>query len=255
ADPVRGTGAVAIDQILRQAIAVAIDVPGDRAGKLEIGNALYNDGPAIDTVQVEVRNTGNIRLVPKAVVDVKDAAGKSVTSSDIDMDSIYAGTETVIELPLIKPLANGEYTVSLSLNDAENGVSANAEALPLTVQVAEEETSGPTIAGIDVVAAPPTGPVQMGAVTVNIDNTGPQIDTANVILVVSRDGTLVEEYPMAQGVKIANGANPISTRYIPMTGFVPGMWEFSARLEGIDPNSGEAVELAASETSTPLDVK
>lgn len=256
ADPVKGTGAVAIDQILRQALAVAVDVPGDRSGAMEVGEAVYYDGPAVDTVQVAVKNTGNIRLAPSATVDVKDASGTSVTGTEMDMDSIYAGTDTIIELPLIKPLENGEYTVSVKLDDAERGVSAEAADLPMTVNIVAEEAAGPTIAGIDVTAAMDSaGKVQMTQVTVNVPNTGPQIDTANVILIVKKDGQLVEEYPLAQGVKIANGENPFATRYLPMAGFEPGMWEFSARLEGIDPNSGEKVELVTSESSTPLDVK
>jgi hypothetical protein len=187
---------------------------------------------------------------------VTDAAGEAVTAGQIDMESVYAGLETVVEVALLQPLANGEYMVALALEDEATGATASAEALPMTVEIAEEEIAGPEIAAIEIV---PTmndaGQVQTAQVTVRIVNTGPQIDTANVVLGIARDGEVVEEYPLAQNVKIVPGDNEFAQRYIPPTGFEAGTWEFTAILQGIDPNNGEAVELTTSEEPVALEAK
>jgi hypothetical protein len=49
------------------------------------------------------------------------------------MDTFYAWTDTDVEIPLASLLLPGTYTISLDLNDPEEGARAEAAAIPLVV--------------------------------------------------------------------------------------------------------------------------
>jgi len=132
-EPIQGTGAVTLNQVVRQAIAVVITVPGPRQPGLAIGAASHKIVAERSTVAVAVENTGNVRLKPVADLVLRDASGAEVSRAQVPMDSFYAGTTTLVEVPLAALLQPGRYTVGLILEDAVAGVRAEEVALPLEV--------------------------------------------------------------------------------------------------------------------------
>jgi len=170
ATPVKGKGAIALNQVIRTAIAVAVRVPGPLKGKLAIGAASHKLAGANSVVNVAVRNTGNRLLKPLASFAVKDSKGKTVTASTVQMDSFYAGTATAVELPLAAALNPGDYTVSLTLTDRKRRTSATAVDLPMRVEkpaaAKDAHGAGGKLAGVlqDRAGGLPVGPIASGLV-------------------------------------------------------------------------------------------
>jgi hypothetical protein len=124
-DPIRDSGPVALDQIVRQAVAVVITVPGTRSPGLAIGGVKHSVVAGRSVVAVAVENSGNVRLKPVATFSLRDAAGVEVSQVTVPMDTFYARTRTSIEVPLAELLLPGTYTVRLSLDDTRQGVRAD----------------------------------------------------------------------------------------------------------------------------------
>ncbi|GEM_PF-2411585 len=133
------TGSVGIRQVTRQVIAVVITVPGPRAPSLEIGAATYRTVAGNSAIAIAVKNTGNVRLKPAGEFILRDASGIEVSRYPIMMDSVYAGTETFVEVPFTGRLNPGAYTAALALADSTQGVSAAAHPSSLTVPQVESE--------------------------------------------------------------------------------------------------------------------
>lgn len=127
-----GTG-IAIRQVVRQAIAIAITVPGPLVPGLRIGAARHAGVAGKSILGIEVENTGNVRLRPVAEISISDAVGKVVSTASVPMDSFYAGTATLVELPLAALLLPGQYRIALTLTDAERSVRVEAKDLALSV--------------------------------------------------------------------------------------------------------------------------
>ncbi|CAN5461891.1 hypothetical protein BH20CHL6_BH20CHL6_15390 [soil metagenome] len=90
ADPVEGTGPVAVDQVVRQAIAVVIDVPGPRTPALAVGGGEHRVVNGNSLFLDRAAESGNADLKPRADVVIRDAAGAETKSFRIAMDSFYA---------------------------------------------------------------------------------------------------------------------------------------------------------------------
>lgn len=132
--PIRGTGSVALDQIVRQAVAVVVTVPGPRVPGLDIGTASHAVVAGRSVVSIAVENTGNVRLKPIVEVSVRDAEGTEVSHATVPMDTFYALTDTFVEVVLDSVLWPGPYTVQLTLDDARAGVTAGEAALAFVVE-------------------------------------------------------------------------------------------------------------------------
>lgn len=144
-DPVRGSGSVAIDQVNRSAIAVAIDVPGPRRPALAIGVVGHEVAGERSVVTFDVSNPGNVHLKPTGRFRLVDADGSELSSAELTMDSVYAGTSTILEAPLAGRLPAGEYCAELALSDPETDASAEARCLAFTV--ADESEADAAAAG------------------------------------------------------------------------------------------------------------
>lgn len=141
--PIRGApGAVALDQIVRQATAVVITVPGDRAPAIAIGGATHKVVAGKSTIAVAVQNTGNVRLTPLGDFTLFDASGAEVSRATIPMDTFYADSATLVEVPLAALLLPGRYTIRLTLDDAVQGVTATEPAIVLIVDAPEAANAG-----------------------------------------------------------------------------------------------------------------
>lgn len=140
ADPVRGEGSVAFEQINRNAIAVAITVPGPRRTALEMGGVRHQTVGDLSIVSFEVENPGDTHLRPAGRFVLRDRDGTEVTARDVRMDSVYAGTGTLLEVPVAPRLAPGDYCAVLTLSDEEAGATASVECLNLSIA---SDGSGP----------------------------------------------------------------------------------------------------------------
>jgi hypothetical protein len=156
--PVGSGGSIAFNQIVRQAVAVVVTVPGGRSPALRIGGATHKVVAGLSIVAVAVANTGNVRLKPVVAFRLFDAAGVQVSQASIRMDTFYARTDTFVEVPLAVLLNPGTYTVRLSLDDAAQGAETSRGAIPLVVTGAESDSSAvPAVATVNKV----TGDGQM----------------------------------------------------------------------------------------------
>jgi hypothetical protein len=125
-------GAIGFDQVVRQAIAVAITVPGARLPELGLGEAHHEIVAGRSVVTVAVHNTGNVRLRPMVAFRLRDASGTEISRSAFQMDTFFARTDTLVSVSLATLLPPGSYTIDLTLTDATQDVSATG-AIPLTV--------------------------------------------------------------------------------------------------------------------------
>jgi hypothetical protein len=258
AEAVKGEGDLTVDQILRQAIAVAITVPGEEHPALEIGAVTYKDNPLIDSLLIEVRNTGNLHLKPEGTVQIVDATGATVLDVNVGMDSVYAGTTTMLELGLTQSFPVGDYRAVVHLEDTKRGGSAVAEGEPFSVtQLTELATTSMQIdaLNVDLVRTADGQTVQFADVSVAITNAGGRVPNAQIVLHVERDGELVEDYPLTTGTSLESGPTSVRQRYLPLTGWTPGSYSFSVSVKSVDLATGNVTVLATSSGPVLLEIK
>jgi hypothetical protein len=156
--PIHADGSFAVDQFVRQAVAVVVTVPGSRTPGLTIGAARHEVVAGRSIVSIAVANTGNIRLKPAVAFTLFDGGGAQVSRTSLQMDTFYARTDTRVELPLASLLLPGTYTIRLTLDDSAAGARADEPAIPLTVVAvavsapAQRET--PELTAVDQGSAP-----------------------------------------------------------------------------------------------------
>jgi hypothetical protein len=159
------------------------------------------------------------------------------------MNSVYAGTFVTLSLPVGAPLAAGDYTVPVELNDETTDTSASIDEAGITITEADE--SAVTIsATASVELQPDTDDPAFANVTVSITNDGAPVPTAEVLLDVMLDGEPLETFALAAAAAIPQGESTVTQRYIPPTGWESGAWSFVVRINVIDPATGAATSVA-----------
>jgi hypothetical protein len=133
AEPLRGSGTIAVDQVNRSAIAVAIEVPGEVDAALSIGAVNHEDVAGYSVVSFEIDNPGNVHLRPSGDFVLRDQAGTQLAASSVVMDSVYAGTSTTLEALALEVLGPGDYCAELTLTDERTGATDTTECLPFTI--------------------------------------------------------------------------------------------------------------------------
>ncbi len=133
-----GGGSVAINQVNRVAIAVAIEIPGPRHAAVEIGAVSYKVAAGVSFVSFAVANPGNIHLKPAGEFILRDSARTEIVHTSVAMDSVYAGTDTRLEVPLSPPLGPGVYCAELRLTDAATNTGDSSSCLSFTVTAASQ---------------------------------------------------------------------------------------------------------------------
>jgi hypothetical protein len=147
--PTLDEAALGLNQIVRQAVAVVVTVPGSRLPGLAIGRAAHIVAAGRSIVQIAVENTGNIRLKPIVGFSLVDPAGAQVSHATVQMDTFYAHTKAFVEVPLAALLAPGSYRVGLTLADARQGAEATAGEIMLIVEApAEAADDGGVVPGL-----------------------------------------------------------------------------------------------------------
>jgi len=152
-EPIHTDGTVSINQFVRQAVAVVVTVPGERLPRLTIGAASHQVVAGRSIASIAVANPGNVRLKPAVGFTLFDASGATISQTRLQMDTFYARTSTVVEVPLAALLLPGAYTIRLSLDDSNEGAAADAEAIPLMVvalaAASTAEGGTPDLAAVD----------------------------------------------------------------------------------------------------------
>jgi|SRR5687767_6374056 len=120
--PLRSAGGVAFDQIMRQAVAVVITLPGPRAPELSLGAAHHEIIAGRSLVKIAVQNTGNVRLKPAVEFVLRDATRTEISRASVQMDTFYSHTDTFVAMPLAALLPAGSYTVELTLTDTQQSI-------------------------------------------------------------------------------------------------------------------------------------
>jgi hypothetical protein len=151
--PTRNGDGVAFDEIVRQAIAVVITVPGERAPELRVGEAHHEIVAGRSLVKVAVDNPGNVRLKPAIAFVLRDSTNTEVSRTTLQMDTFYAWTDTFVAVSLASLLPAGNYTVELTLADDLEGVET-AAIINLVVEAPPTNASG----GGDGPGLTPVGP-------------------------------------------------------------------------------------------------
>jgi hypothetical protein len=147
AEPLRGSGTIAVDQVNRSAIAVAIKVSGEETPALAIGDVRQQEVTGLSVVSFEVHNSGNVHLRPAGDFVLRDGGGTEIAASSVTMDTVYAGTSTLLEAPALELLGPGEYCAELTLTDQETGATDATDCLPFTV-VAPADGDGLPFGGL-----------------------------------------------------------------------------------------------------------
>lgn len=135
--PIPGNGSVTVDQIVRQAVAVVVTVPGKRAPALKVGEATHDVVAGRSVVSVAVQNAGNIRLKPLVEVILLDRAGATISQARIQMDTFYARTDTFVEVALDGLLLAGDYTLRVTTPGTE-GLRSEMKEIALAVAAPPE---------------------------------------------------------------------------------------------------------------------
>lgn len=135
-------GSVTVNQVNRVAIAVAIDVPGPRHPGLLIGGVTHKMAGDTSFLSFAVDNPGNVHLKPAGELTLRESNQIEIARETVTMDSVYAGSNTHLEVHLAAPLRPGGYCAELSLTDPTTGASARTTCLSFDVAPAKSVQAG-----------------------------------------------------------------------------------------------------------------
>jgi hypothetical protein len=236
-------GTSELNQITRYVIPVLITVPGETTVGFEIGNVTLTSLSDSLLIQIPLTNTGDVRVRPKGTVDLLSADGTLVSSFPVEMESIYAHDSTTLTLGINGSIAPGTYQVRVTFADPESGVKAETLATDLDFQGSGDLAvkTDFTISTAAITPGPAADNVQFANVEAVISNIGDPVGNAQLSLIASVDGEEVERFPISQSLSLPTGDTPITTRYIPATGWTSGSWTFELLLETVEPGGAAVV--------------
>lgn len=243
AEPVAIPDNAMFDQIVRRALPILITVPGPLEGSAELGDpVLAVDGEGL-ILTVPIANTGNRIINPAGSITFVDpATGAAVLTAPVEMGSVYVGHETTIQVGIRDGLRPGNYAVDILLADDARGVRIARSGLAVVAPDPEVPIAAPPVSIQETAIEPvPSGDkVQFLNVSASIGNSGEPVANARLIFHVTRDGELVEDFPLASSLSLPSGSTEVQQRYIPATGWEPGVYAFALTLESVDPTNGVA---------------
>lgn len=134
-----GTGqGVGFKQINRQAIAIAIELPGELVPGLALGAVSHKFASQNSVLLVEVENTGNTHMSLAGDASIFGPDGAQVLARPVAMQTVYAGTSTTLEIPVGSPLEQGDYSLSLELGNSELQIVESLALAPISVPLAPD---------------------------------------------------------------------------------------------------------------------
>lgn len=253
AEPVAIEGSDIFDQMMRRSVAVFVIVPGDTTAGLSLGEPDVEIDTSTRRLVLPIENTGNVLLKPAGELVITTTDGSEVLRHPIAMGSVYAGHETTLEIGLPPMIPAGEYDVALALGDEATGVQ---ESLHAQVQVPDisEGATGVVVEESSVTAMPEDSDTQFAAISLSLENRGASLGGVRLVVIVERDGSLVEEYTIGESLTLQPGATLVEQRYVPLEGWAPGEWSFQLRAEIVDPQSGATMPLLEDDIGNPIEI-
>lgn len=245
AEPLAVEGSDLFNQIIRKTVAVFIVVPGEQSPAYDLGEPEIVPGAHRAQIMIPVDNTGNVLVKPQGELILRNQAGDTVLTAPIAMGSVYAGTTAPLSVSVPSSVPVGDYTLSISLTDEQTGTTASITESTITIAEAKEDN--PITMSGTVTLAPDASNPAFAEVSAQITNTGETVDGVEVVLDVFLDGQIVESYPIVPSLSLSqNIVTDVSQRYVPVTGWEPGLWSFVLRVNIVD--SGTAVTVATVDT-------
>jgi hypothetical protein len=179
---------------------------------------------------------------------VSDSTGKQLFNAPVTMRSVYARDSTSLIVGLPQQLQQGEYHVAVELSDPETKVKASGEATVSGTAPATPAAPAP-IQILEAVGTPrpSADDVQFLDIAATINNSGEPLTNVKVVLHVTHDGEVVEDFALASSLALPDGSTLVQQRYIPGTGWSKGTWQFTLSVEAVDPGSGVAQVLATAD--------
>jgi len=149
--PTSQSGDATFNQVDRQAVAIAIRVPGPLVPGLSLPTAALRTTPGgVSYIDLGVVNSGNTHLHLAGSYALTDAGGAQIAGGGVAMDTVYAGSRTVLAVPLEVRLAPGHYIVNLSLSDPTAPITASSGPLPLDIGAEVAAPPAPATTGLDL---------------------------------------------------------------------------------------------------------
>jgi hypothetical protein len=253
AEPIEVEGSSFFNQIIRKAIAVFIIVPGPESPEFSLGEPEVNTDGGSTGISIPLSNSGNILVKPKGELVLSDASGATVFRSPISMGSVYAGTTAPLSVKLQTAIPDGDYTISVELVDDATSATASLGDTSISIASPTEDTSAIVLAG-NVALSPDAANPVFANVSVEITNNGDAVDQAQVLLDVTKDGELVETFPLVSNLPVPSGTTNVTQRYVPATGWGAGSWEFVIHLNAVDVSTDAATSLATLDTIPAIEV-
>jgi hypothetical protein len=149
--PAATGGQITLNQVVREALPIVIDVPGPTVAGVAIGTASEATVSGRSVVSIGVTNAGNVRIHLSGQLIVTANGHQKVAAVALTMGTVFPGDSTVVEAVLPLVLRPGQYTVSVRLADPALGVSASRTDLRLALQGVPSRalvTSSPAVTGI-----------------------------------------------------------------------------------------------------------
>lgn len=223
-------------QRVRWSVPILIVVPGEREPAFEVGEAQlqWYEGSMYGTI--EIANTGNVTVRPQGEVRLLDAEGTVVGVAEVELGSIYNGTETTFVVAWQTPPPSETYSISLALTAEEGTVSVTQEhsdLVPLEEgETAQADARDPLVfSKAELTPLTKDNPPSTLQFDAEISNNGEVIENARVSIVTYKDGEEVDRYPIMQAVTIQPGTTPIEARYSLPGGFTDGTYTFEVTIE------------------------
>lgn len=249
-EPMAIDGTSSINQILAYIMSVGILVPGELHYDMELGEPVVEVWPSETILHVPITNTGNYLVRPSGNLVITDLDGEVVAEIPVQMGSVYAGLSTTLSISLPLQMQPNEYRVSVDIEDADTGASASLENAAVTI---DQSSDGTSMALIEYSVQPNAEDIVFADVSVTLDNPGERLAAADVHLVVSLDGEVIENYPLATNQVLIAGDNVISSRFIPSAGsWESGTYEFAIVVTSVDPEGDERIELLNENLDTKI---
>jgi hypothetical protein len=248
AEAVAVEGSENFRQIVRFAVPVFITVPGPIEAAFEIGDIGLTSNDASAEISIGIVNTGNVRVRPSGTVKVLAPDGAQLYSAPVSMGSVYARDSTSLIVPIAQPLASGNYRITVDLKDEDTKATAKGEATVTSTAAATPAASAPLqILNATGTPRPDAQDIQFLDVSATISNAGEPLTNVRVVLRASRNAEIVEDFALASSLAVPSGETLIQQRYIPVTGWTAGTWQFTLAVEAVDPSSGVAQVLATAD--------
>lgn len=125
---------VELKTVSRQALPILITLPGTITPALNLGSVEHTVAGGRSVVVFTASNTGNVRIRPTGDVTIADNNGNELARTTVQYASVYAGTNTTLEVPLDFLLEPGDYTANLQLDDSTHNSTFESGPLPLRIE-------------------------------------------------------------------------------------------------------------------------